>query len=40
VTHLEYVALWVLLHLPHALFWWGLHFLLIARSIAAHLPTP
>lgn len=40
MSHLQYVALWVLLHLPHALFWWGMRLLAIAKSIAHHLPTP
>lgn len=31
---LQHIPLWVLLHLPNALFWWGLRFLLIAKAIA------
>lgn len=40
MSHLDYIAVWVLLRLPHALFWWGLRFLGIARSIADQLPHP
>ena len=31
---IQRLALWTLMHLPDTLFWWGNHFLLIARAIA------